>query len=216
MRSQRPLLLCLLLTPLLLGAPRAMAADPPTAVATFAGGCFWCMQPPFEDLPGVLSTTVGYTGGHTAHPTYAQVSAGGTGHAEAVQIRYDPARITYEALLDVFWHNIDPLTANAQFCDHGDQYRTGIFAHDDGQRRLAEASKARLDSERRFARPIVTEVVPATTFYPAEDYHQDYHRKNPVRYSYYRWNCGRDQRLKELWGEAPHATPAGAATAPAP
>ena len=175
----------------------------PTATATFAGGCFWCMQPPFESLDGVLSTTVGYTGGHTKNPTYHEVSAGGTGHAESVQVVYDATTISYARLLDVFWHNIDPLTPNAQFCDHGDQYRSAIFYHDDTQRRLAEESKRQLEKTKRFPQPIVTQIVAATEFYPAEEYHQKYHEKNPVRYKYYRWNCGRDQRLKELWGVAP-------------
>jgi peptide-methionine (S)-S-oxide reductase len=189
---------------LLAAAPLAASPAPAaTATATFAGGCFWCMEPPFERLDGVLSTTVGYTGGRTPQPTYEQVSAGGTGHAEAVQIVFDPAKIRYEQLLEVFWRNVDPLTPNAQFCDHGDQYRTAIFTHDDAQRRLAEESKRRLEASRRFAQPIVTQIVPASTFHPAEAYHQKYHRKNPVRYKYYRWNCGRDQRLKALWGTAP-------------
>jgi len=173
------------------------------AKATFAGGCFWCMQPPFEKLDGVVSTTVGYTGGRTKNPSYGQVSAGGTGHAESVQIVYDPAKINYEQLLDIFWHNVDPLTPDAQFCDHGNQYRTAIFYHDETQRRLAEASKQQLEASKRFTQPIVTEIVAATEFYPAEDYHQDYHVKNPVRYQFYRWNCGRDQRLAALWGAAP-------------
>jgi peptide methionine sulfoxide reductase msrA/msrB len=158
------------------------------------------MQPPFEHLDGVLSTTVGYTGGHTPHPTYEQVSAGGTGHAESVQIVYDPARIGYAELLDVFWHNVDPLTPDGQFCDHGDQYRSAIFFHDETQRRLAEESKRHLEESKRFDHPIVTQIVPATAFTPAEDYHQRYHEKNPVRYRYYRWSCGRDQRLESLWG----------------
>ncbi len=191
----------------LLRLPSAHAADtvPPqsTVKATFAGGCFWCMQPPFEKLDGVVSVTVGYTGGQTKNPTYEEVSAGGTGHAESVQIVYDPQKIRYEQLLDVFWHNVDPITPDAQFCDHGNQYRTAIFYHDETQRKLAEESKHQLDESKRFARPIVTEIVAATEFYPAEEYHQKYHDKNPVRYKYYRWNCGRDRRLKELWGVAP-------------
>jgi peptide-methionine (S)-S-oxide reductase len=192
-----------LLAVLVLAAPAA--AD--EAKATFAGGCFWCMQPPFEKLPGVVSTTVGYTGGTVEHPTYEQVSDGGTGHAESIQIVYDPAKIGYEKLLDVFWHNVDPLTRDAQFCDHGRQYRTAIFYHDDTQRRLAEASKEAL--QKRFDRPIVTEIVAAGEFWPAEEYHQRYHEKNPVRYRFYRWNCGRDARLKDVWGaEAPAAEPA--------
>ncbi len=182
-------------------APQTMSAK-----VTFAGGCFWCMEPPFEQLDGVLSTTVGYTGGHTKNPTYQEVSAGGTGHAESVQIVYDSQKISYEKLLDVLWHNVCPITPNAQFCDHGDQYRSAIFYHDDTQRRLAEDAKRRLDESQRFARPIVTAIVPASEFYPAEEYHQKYHDKNPVHYRYYRWNCGRDQRLKELWGAAPSQT----------
>ncbi|HEX5385146.1 MAG TPA: peptide-methionine (S)-S-oxide reductase MsrA [Gemmatimonadales bacterium] len=168
--------------------------------ATFAGGCFWCMEHPFDQLEGVISVTSGYTGGHTKDPTYEEVSDGGTGHAESVQVVYDPSKINYSTLLNVFWHNIDPLTSNAQFCDHGTQYRSAIFYHGEEQHRLAEASKEALDQSHRFNKPIVTEVVPASTFYPAEEYHQHYYRKNPVRYKFYRWNCGRDQRLKQLWG----------------
>jgi len=184
-------------------AVTASQADPqPTETATFAGGCFWCMQPPFENLPGVISTTVGYTGGHTKNPTYEEVSGGDTGHAESVEIVFDPTRIRYEQLLDVFWHNVDPITPEAQFCDHGHQYRSAIFYHGEEQRRLAEASKQRLEASKRFDRPIVTEIVAASEFYPAEEYHQKYHEKNPARYSFYRWNCGRDQGLKALWGES--------------
>jgi len=183
-----------------LSAPAHAADAQATATASFAGGCFWCMQPPFENLPGVVSTTVGYTGGKTKDPTYEEVSAGGTGHAESVQIVYDPQKISYEKLLEIFWHNIDPLTPDAQFCDHGRQYRTAIFTHDATQRRLAEESKQRLEASGRFEQPIVTEIVAASEFYPAEDYHQKYHEKNPARYKLYRWNCGRDQRLKALWG----------------
>jgi peptide-methionine (S)-S-oxide reductase len=171
-----------------------------TAKATFAGGCFWCMEPPYDDLDGVISTISGYTGGTKKNPTYEEVSAGTTGHAEAVQITYDPTKISYEKLLDVFWRNIDPFTANAQFCDSGSQYRSAIFYHDEAQKNLAEASKRRLQS--RFKQPIVTEVVRATEFYPAEDYHQDYYKKNPIRYKIYRYGCGRDQRLQTLWGNS--------------
>jgi methionine-S-sulfoxide reductase len=171
------------------------------ALATFAGGCFWCMEPPFDKLDGVLATTSGYTGGDKVDPTYQEVSAGGTGHAESVQITYDPAKVSYEQLLEVFWRNVDPLDAGGQFCDRGDQYRTAIFVHDDEQRRLAEASKQALADSGRFTQPIVTEIDTAGPFYPAEDYHQDYYEKNPIRYNFYRWNCGRDQRLAELWGE---------------
>jgi peptide-methionine (S)-S-oxide reductase len=193
-------------------APAALAQqDSPTAkdgraVATFAGGCFWCMEPPYDKLDGVLATISGYTGGTTADPTYQEVSQGGTGHAEVVQVTYDPAKVTYEKLLEVFWRNVDPLDAGGQFCDRGDQYRTGIFVHDGEQRRLADASKQALeDSERFDGQPIVTEIEEAGPFYPAEDYHQDYYEKNPIRYKFYRWNCGRDQRLAEVWGaEATH------------
>jgi peptide-methionine (S)-S-oxide reductase len=181
-------------------APTRAADAQATATATFAGGCFWCMQPPFEALPGVVSTTVGYTGGKTKDPTYEEVSAGGTGHAESVQIVYDPQKVSYEKLLEIFWHNVDPLTPDAQFCDHGRQYRTAIFTHDATQRRLADESKQRLEASGRFKQPIVTEIVAASEFYPAEEYHQKYHEKNPARYKLYRWNCGRDQRLKTLWG----------------
>jgi len=170
------------------------------ARATFAGGCFWCMEPPFDKLDGVVSTTSGYTGGRTTNPTYEQVSAGGTGHAEAVEIVYDPGKVTYSQLLDVFWRNIDPLTANAQFCDTGSHYRAAIFVHDETQRRLAEESRRAVAE--RLRKPVVTEVVRASKFWPAEDYHQDYYKKNPIRYNLYRAGCGRDQRLETIWGPA--------------
>lgn len=186
---------------LLFACANAVAETPRQAVATFAGGCFWCMEPPFDALDGVLSTTSGYIGGHQADPTYEQVSAGGTGHTEAVQIVYDPTRISYEELLDVFWVNIDALDSEGQFCDRGSQYRTGIFYHDAEQQRLAEASKRGLDASGRLDGPVVTEISPATTFYAAEDYHQDYYKKNPVRYTLYRYSCGRDKRLEALWGQ---------------
>jgi len=178
------------------------ASDPSgaTAKATFAGGCFWCMEPPFDKLEGVSATISGYTGGTKKNPTYEEVSSGTTGHAEAVQIIYDPNKITYEKLLEVFWHNVDPLTANAQFCDHGSQYRTGIFYYDENQKQLAEESKK--ITAKRFKDPIVTEITAATEFYPAEDYHQNYYIKNPLRYKFYRFNCGRDHRLEKLWGPA--------------
>lgn len=194
---------------LLLAAPLLAQPTPPkaevaagkrVAKATFAGGCFWCMEPPFEKLDGVLSVTAGYTGGTVEKPTYEQVSAGGTGHAESVQVLYDPSRIPYENLLDVFWHNVDPTDAKGQFCDRGSQYRPAIFVHHEEQRRLAEASKAALERNKPFPGPVVVEIVPATTFWPAEEYHQHYHSKNPIRYAYYRRGCGRDARLKELWG----------------
>lgn len=184
---------------------RAAAFPAPTPaphlrVATFAGGCFWCMEPPFDALAGVVSTTSGYAGGARPNPTYEEVSAGGTGYAEAVQIVYDPEQISYEKLLDVFWHNVDPVTPNRQFCDAGDQYRTAIFFHDQEQQRLAETSKQALDASKRLPAPVVTQIVSAGTFYPAEAYHQDYYLRNPIRYKYYRHNCGRDRRLEELWG----------------
>jgi len=182
-------------------APGAAASS--AAKATFAGGCFWCMESPFESLDGVVSVTVGYTGGAKVNPTYEQVSAGGTGHAESVQIVYDPAKISYQKLLEIFWHNIDPLTSDAQFCDHGHQYRSAIFFHDATQKKLAEESKRALEASGRFKQPIVTEITAASTFYPAEEYHQHYHTKNPIRYRFYRTTCGRDRRLQELWGDKP-------------
>jgi len=171
------------------------------AVATFAGGCFWCMEPPFEKLDGVEKVVAGYTGGHVANPSYEEVSEGGTGHAESVEITYDPAKISYDKLLYIFWRNIDPLRKNAQFCDVGYQYRTAIFTHGPEQKKLAEESKEELEKSGRFNKPIQTEIVEAGPFYPAETYHQDYYRKNPLRYKFYRWNCGRDQRLDQLWGD---------------
>lgn len=167
--------------------------------ATFAGGCFWCMQPPFDELDGVIKTTAGYTGGHTQNPTYEQVSSGITGHAEAVEILYDPRKISYQKLLDVFWHNVDPTNADGQFCDYGDQYRSEIFYHDDRQKRLAEQSKAALRRSKPFKSPIVTRITPASTFYPAEEYHQEFYINHPIRYKFYRYNCGRDARLNLLW-----------------
>jgi peptide-methionine (S)-S-oxide reductase len=177
------------------------AAPPPQprAVATFAGGCFWCMEGPFERMPGVFSVTSGYTGGTKSHPTYEEVSAGITGHRESVEVVYDPRKVTYAQLLDTFWHNIDPTDNSGQFCDHGPQYRSAIFFHDAEQKRLAEESKAAL--QKRFR--VVTDIVPASQFWPAEEYHQDYYKKNPVRYHFYRFNCGRDQRLEQVWGKAP-------------
>lgn len=180
------------------------AADRPAdkrETATFAGGCFWCMEPPFDKLAGVISTTAGYTGGTTKKPTYEEVSSGGTGHAEAVQIVFDPSKIDYSRLLEVFWHNIDPTAANRQFCDSGNQYRSAIFYHNERQLRLALESKQALEKARKFRSPIATEITPAGDFHAAEEYHQDYYRKNPIRYKYYRYTCGRDKRLRELWGE---------------
>lgn len=181
------------------GAPAA--GDPGRKTAVFAGGCFWCMEHPFDELDGVVSVTSGYTGGTKAKPTYEEVSAGSTGHAEAVQVVYDPAKVSYQKLVDVFWRNIDPLTANAQFCDHGTQYRSAIFYQGDEQKRVAEASKEALTKSGRFDKPIVTQIAQASTFWPAEDYHQHYYKTNPVRYKFYRYNCGRDQRLEQLWGK---------------
>lgn len=172
--------------------------------AIFAGGCFWCMQHPYDAVDGVISTTVGYTGGHKKDPTYREVSAGGTGHAEAIRIDYDPQKVSYTQLLDIFWRNIDPTTANRQFCDHGNQYRSAIFYRNKEQRQLAEASRQALEKNKPFAASIVTEITAASEFYPAEDYHQDYYLKNPIRYKFYRYNCGRDQRLQELWGDSGH------------
>ena len=180
------------------------AAAPHLAKATFAGGCFWCMEPPYDKLNGVVSTTSGYTGGRKVNPTYEEVSSGGTGHTEAVEVLYDPAKVSYETLLDVFWRNVDPTVRDRQFCDIGEQYRTGIFTHDETQKRLAEQSRAAIERSKPFKDPIVTEIAPAGRFYPAEEYHQDYYKKNPVRYKFYRYNCGRDQRLEQLWGKAAH------------
>ncbi len=184
-------------------APTAAATKPGkrTAVAVFAGGCFWCMEPPFDKLPGVKTTISGYIGGRVTNPTYEQVSAGGTGHAEAVQVTYDPAKVSYATLLEVFWRNIDPVAVDRQFCDTGDQYRSAIFTTGAEQQRLAQASKQRWQASGRFTQPIATQVVAATRFYPAESYHQDYYLRNPVRYKFYRTGCGRDKRLQQLWGK---------------
>jgi len=184
---------------LALAVPAWSAADEPR-VATFGGGCFWCMEPPYDKLDGVISTTSGYMGGEVENPTYEQVTRGGTGHVEVVQVEYDPGVVGYEKLLEVFWRNIDPLTDNRQFCDAGESYRPVIFAHGERQRDLARASKQTLIASGRFDRPIVVPIEPAGPFWPAEQYHQDYYRKNPVRYNYYRWRCGRDDRLEQLWG----------------
>ena len=178
----------------------AVAEEPGQVKATFAGGCFWCVEEAFEKVPGVISAVSGYTDGHVANPTYKQVTSGRTGHTEAVEVIFDPAQVTYEQLLDVFWRNVDPTVVDRQFCDVGNQYRTGIFVHDDEQKRLAEASRKALEESKPFAGPIVTPIAVASTFYPAEDYHQDYYKHNPLRYKFYKWNCGRAQRLEELWG----------------
>lgn len=197
--------LCLLFASLTAAAAAfAQAPEAKTAKATFAGGCFWCVEADFDKVEGVISTTSGYIGGKVANPTYQQVSRGGTGHAEAVEIVYDPDRVSYEKLLEVFWHNIDPFAKDRQFCDTGDMYRTAIFVHDAAQLKLAEKSKMDLEASGRFSLPIQTEIVLATRFYPAEDYHQDFYLKNPAKYKFYRWNCGRDQRLEQIWGKATH------------
>jgi peptide-methionine (S)-S-oxide reductase len=193
------LLLIILLAPAHAG--KYQSSSDRSAKATLAGGCFWCMEPPFDKLDGVISTTVGYTGGHRKNPTYQEVSSGTTGHAEAIQIVYDPKKITYDELLEVFWQNIDATDDGGQFCDRGNQYRAAIFYHDEQQKRLAEESKKALIESKRF-KEVATETTAASTFYPAEEYHQDYYKKNPIRYKYYRYGCGRDRRLKELWGES--------------
>jgi peptide-methionine (S)-S-oxide reductase len=174
------------------------------AKATFAGGCFWCVESDFDKVPGVISTTSGYTGGKVANPSYEQVSAKVTGHAEAVEVVYDPKQVSYEQLVEYFWHTIDPTTKDAQFCDHGSPYRTAIFVQDAAQLAVARASLAKLEKSKPFREPIVTEIALAGPFYAAEDYHQDYYKKNPIRYKYYRASCGRDARVQQLWGSLPH------------
>ena len=169
-------------------------------VAIFAGGCFWCMQKPFDQVKGVISTEAGYTGGTVVNPTYEQVSAGHTGHKESVRVTFDPALVDYQTLLQVFWHNVDPFDTNGQFCDKGNQYRAAIFYQNEEQKRLAEATKKEVATQ--FGQDVTTEIDAAMPFYPAEEYHQSYYLKNPVRYHYYRYQCGRDQRLKQVWGEA--------------
>jgi peptide-methionine (S)-S-oxide reductase len=177
------------------------APAPATAKAVFAGGCFWCVESDFDKVPGVLSTVSGYTGGRTANPTYEQVSTKDTGHAEVVEIVFDPNKVSYSQLVEHFWRTIDPTTKDQQFCDRGNPYRSAIFALNAEQLKVAQSSKAALEKSKPFKEPVVTEVVLATTFYPAEDYHQDYYLKNPVRYKYYRTSCGRDARLQQLWGK---------------
>ncbi len=191
----------ILFTFILLLMQTRIYADTTTEKATFAGGCFWCMEPPLEKLDGVIDVISGYTGGKKVNPTYEEVSYGGTGHLEAVQVIYDPSKITYSELLDVFWKQIDPTDPNGQFVDRGSQYRSAIFYHNDEQKGLAEISKEELDKSGKFGRPIVTEIIMASAFYKAEDYHQDYHKKNPIRYKFYRYNSGRDQYLKKIWGD---------------
>ena len=171
---------------------------PGEALATFAGGCFWCVESDFDHVPGVISTTSGYTGGKSANPTYHEVSAGGTGHAESVEVIYDPKKVTYAQLLDYFWRHVDPTVKDQQFCDHGSQYRTAIYVHNAEERKLAEESKKKIEAQ--LKKPIYTEIADAGKFYPAEEYHQDFYVKNATKYKFYRWNCGRDQRLEQLWG----------------
>ena len=173
----------------------------PSAKAYFAGGYFWCMEEAFEKVEGVVSVVSGYMGGTVANPSYEEVSAGRTGHAESVEVIYDPTKVTYQKLLDAFWHNVDPLTPNAQFCDHGTQYRSAIFHSTEEEKRLGEESKSAIAQAKKFPAPIVTQLAPAVTFYPAEDYHQDYYKKNPLRYKYYKYGCGRANRLEVLWGK---------------
>ena len=182
-----------------LGAVSSGGEERDTRVATFAGGCFWCMEPAFDKTEGVISTTVGYTGGKQNNPTYEEVCSGSTGHAEAIEVEFDPAVLTYEALLDVFWTNIDPTTPNRQFCDVGTQYRSAIYYHDEDQKKLADKTKN--DIEQRLQHVSATEIEAASKFYPAEDYHQDFYKKNPEHYQRYRTGCGRDDRLEQLWGK---------------
>lgn len=198
LRITAMLLLC---APMLVAAQAVKPAAAPaaTAVATFGGGCFWCVEEAFDKVAGVISTTSGYMGGHLKNPTYPQVSAGNTGHNEVVQVVYDPSKVSYTQLLDAFWRNIDPTQANGQFCDHGSQYRSEIFVHDEAQRKAAEASKAALQKNKPFAGDIRTLITRASEFYAAEEYHQDYYKKNPVRYNYYKTGCGRQARLQEVW-----------------
>lgn len=199
MNQLRTVMVWLLLLP-----GQALAQGAATAVteqATFAGGCFWCMESEFQELPGVLSVVSGFTGGRKQNPTYEEVSAGGTGHTESILITYEPAKISYARLLDVFWRNIDPTDKGGQFCDRGSQYRSGIFVHSPEQKKLAEDSKQRLIASQKLP-AVYTPIDPATRFWPAEDYHQDYYSRNPIRYNYYRYGCGRDRRLEELWGRS--------------
>jgi peptide-methionine (S)-S-oxide reductase len=201
MRFPAGIVLSLALTfaPMAGAAAQTAPPAPATAVATFAGGCFWCTEADFDKVDGVISTTSGFIGGMVVNPTYEQVVTGRTGHTEAVEVVYNPAVVSYEKLLDVFWKNHDPLAKDRQFCDRGNQYRPGIFYYTDEQRQLAEATKKK--HQARFKQPIQTEITAASTFYKAEDYHQDYYKKNPTRYQFYRFNCGRDARLEELWGK---------------
>ena len=181
--------------------PVVVQAQGNLATATFAGGCFWCMEEALEKVPGVVSVVSGYTDGRTKNPSYEMVSSGTTGHTEAVEVKFDSSKVSYEKLLDAFWINHDPTTVDRQFCDGGTQYRPGIYWHDEEQKRLAEASKAKYDKLKTFKQPIITPIVKASQFWPAEEYHQDYYKKNPVRYNFYSTGCGRYSRLNELWGK---------------
>jgi methionine-S-sulfoxide reductase len=182
-------------------APPAAAESEGLAVATFAAGCFWCVESDFDKVDGVVETISGFTGGHTKNPTYGEVGQGRTGHTEAVQLKYDPKKVSYEKLLDYYWHHVDLLDGEGQFCDRGNQYRPAIFTHTDEQKGLAEESKAALAEGGRFKQPIAVEITPASAFTPAEEYHQDYYKKNPLKYRYYRYSCGRDARIATLWGD---------------
>ena len=206
MRRQAALSMHIIMAVLLIGAWNLQSTNKAAAEATigkayFAGGCFWCMEEAFEKVEGVLSATSGYMGGTVANPSYEDVSSGRTGHAESVEVVYDPAKVSYQKLLEAFWHNVDPITPNAQFCDHGSQYRSAIFYQTDEEKRASDTSKQAIEQSKRFTEPIVTQIVMASHFYSAEEYHQDFYKKNPVRYKFYKYSCGRAQRLEELWGK---------------
>jgi peptide-methionine (S)-S-oxide reductase len=201
-RMSRPGLLGLALAVAIAG--NVLAADDKHEIATFAGGCFWCVESDFDHVPGVVRTISGYTGGTLENPTYKDVTAGGTGHREAVQIYFDPMKVSYAELLEIFWRSVDPTDAGGQFCDRGVSYETAIFANSPEQAQLARTSKRRLQDSGVLKQPIVTKVETADAFYPAEDYHQDYYKKNPLRYQYYRFSCGRDKRIADLWGDEAH------------
>ena len=206
MRRQAALSMHIIMAVLLIGAWNLQSTSKAAAEATigkayFAGGCFWCMEEAFEKVEGVLSATSGYMGGTVANPSYEDVSSGRTGHAESVEVVYDPAKVSYQKLLEAFWRNVDPITPNAQFCDHGSQYRSAIFYQTDEEKRASDTSKQAIEQSKRFTEPIVTQIVMASHFYSAEEYHQDFYKKNPVRYKFYKYSCGRAQRLEELWGK---------------
>jgi len=206
MRRQAALSMHIIMAVLLIGAWNLQSTNKAAAEATigkayFAGGCFWCMEEAFEKVEGVLSATSGYMGGTVANPSYEDVSSGRTGHAESVEVVYDPAKVSYQKLLEAFWRNVDPITPNAQFCDHGSQYRSAIFYQTDEEKRASDTSKQAIEQSKRFTEPIVTQIVMASHFYSAEEYHQDFYKKNPVRYKFYKYSCGRAQRLEELWGK---------------